>query len=360
MSNELLVYGNNSTAAMDSSIRQVRPNAPATAVTGNVTIPAAAFAQAVRVLRAAQLVDPDPVIAATIEVMESAEPGLAPKTLAARLPSGIQGALRRTTTKTAYASDDTIDAVNIQARSTSSTTPTEPDPEPTPPPSDPDPEPTPPPSDPDPEPTPPPSDPEPEPTPPPSDPDPEPTPPPVNNPPVISGSPSTTTVEVGTAWSFTPTASDPDGDALTFSIAGRPSWATFNSSTGRLSGTPSSSHVGTYSNIRISVSDGQATAALPAFSVTVTSPPPATGSAVLSWTPPTTRTDGTPLTTIGHYTLYYGQSATTLDRTLIISGSVTSAEIGSLSQGTWYFAITATDTDGLESARSGTVSKTIG
>jgi hypothetical protein len=45
---------------------------------------------------------------------------------------------------------------------------------------------------------------------------------------------------------------------------------------------------------------------------------------------------------------------------LIIGGSVTSAEIGSLSEGAWFFAITATDTDGLESARSGTASKTIG
>jgi hypothetical protein len=132
MSNELLVYGNNSTAAMDSSIRQVRPTAPATAVTSNVTIPAAAFEQAVRVLRAAHLVDPDPVIAATIEVMASAEPDLAPKTLAARLPSGIQDTLRSATTKTAYASDDTIDAVNAQARSSTSIAP---EPEPTPEPS---------------------------------------------------------------------------------------------------------------------------------------------------------------------------------------------------------------------------------
>jgi hypothetical protein len=452
MSNELLVYGINATAAMDSSIRQVRPTAPATAVTSNVTIPASAFVQAVRVLRAAHLVDPDPVIAATIEVMASAEPDLAPKTLAARLPSGIQGALRRVTTKTAYASDETIDAVNIQARSSSLI---EPDPEPTPPPSDPDPEPTPPPSDPDPEPTPPPSDPDPEPTPPPSDPDPEPTPPPVNNPPVISGSPSTTSVEVGTAWSFTPTASDPDGDALTFSITGRPSWASFNTSTGRLSGTPSSSHVGTYSNIVISVSDGQATAALPAFSLTVTSPPPppnsppvisgspdttlvvgaawsftptasdpdgdtltfsvtgapswmsfssstgrlsgtptsahvgvysnirisvsdgqattslaafsltvtepqpSTGSATVSWTAPTERTDGTPLTSISGFKLYYGRNSSNLEQVVNLGSGITTYHVENLEQGTWYFAVSAIDGDGIESARSSMVSKTI-
>ena len=47
-----------------------------------------------------------------------------------------------------------------------------------------------------------------------------------NRPPVISGSPATS-VTVGQAYSFTPTASDPDGQALSFSIANRPSWATF-------------------------------------------------------------------------------------------------------------------------------------
>src|SRR5690606_18679553 len=72
---------------------------------------------------------------------------------------------------------------------------------------------------------------------------------------------------VGTLYSFTPTASDPDRDTLGFSIENRPSWATFSSSTGRLSGTPTSS--GTFSNIIITVSDGQATASLPPFSITV-------------------------------------------------------------------------------------------
>jgi hypothetical protein len=163
---------------------------------------------------------------------------------------------------------------------------------------------------------------------------------------VISGSPNTALV-VGTAWSFTPTASDPDGDALTFSITGRPSWLSFNSSTGRLSGTPGSSRVGTYSNIRISVSDGQATTSLPAFSLTVTGPSPATGSASLRWQPPTQRVDGTPLTSIGGYTLYYGRNPSNLEQSISLGNSVTEYQVNNLGQGNWYFAVSASDSNGM-------------
>jgi len=58
-----------------------------------------------------------------------------------------------------------------------------------------------------------------------------------NRAPVISGSPSTSAT-VGAAYSFQPTASDADGNTLTFAISGRPAWANFNTATGQLSGTP--------------------------------------------------------------------------------------------------------------------------
>ena len=45
------------------------------------------------------------------------------------------------------------------------------------------------------------------------------TPPPVNRAPVISGAPMTS-VEAGTAYTFVPTASDADGNPLTFAIYG--------------------------------------------------------------------------------------------------------------------------------------------
>ncbi len=95
--------------------------------------------------------------------------------------------------------------------------------------------------------------------------------PPTNKPPVISGA-SPTQVVAGSAYSFTPTASDPDGNKLTFSITGKPSWATFSTTTGQLSGTPATAQ--TNSSIVITVSDGSLTASLPAFSITVTAAPP--------------------------------------------------------------------------------------
>jgi hypothetical protein len=89
-----------------------------------------------------------------------------------------------------------------------------------------------------------------------------------NNPPTISGNPPTG-VTMGVAYSFTPTASDPDGDALTFSVANRPTWAAFDSSTGTLSGTPTMGSTGLFPNIQISVSDGQASASMAPFDVMV-------------------------------------------------------------------------------------------
>ena len=344
MSNRLNVYGVNATDAMDQSIRQVRPNAPSSAVTSNLPIPAAAFAQAARALRAAQQVNPDPRIAEAIEVMESATPGSLPTVISERLPEGIHSTLRNTTTDTAYVSDAVIDTINATARAETSP----PDPEPSPEPPPPNPAPTP---------EPPPPDPEPTPEPPPPDPEPTPEPPPANSPPVISGSPDTAVV-VGAPWSFTPTASDPDGDPLTFSISGRPSWLTFNTATGRLSGTPSSSDVGVHQNIRISVSDGAASTSLPTFSLTVSEPQPS-NSTLIGWTPPTERADGTPLNSISGFKIYYGRNSSQLDQVINVASGLTAYQVSNLEQGTWYFAVSTLDGNGLEGARTSVISKVI-
>ena len=89
-----------------------------------------------------------------------------------------------------------------------------------------------------------------------------------NQAPSISGVASPTAT-VGQAYSFQPTASDPEGKKLTFSISGKPGWATFDASTGRLAGTPAASDAGTSSSIVISVSDGTNTVSLSAFVLSV-------------------------------------------------------------------------------------------
>ena len=87
-------------------------------------------------------------------------------------------------------------------------------------------------------------------------------------PPMISGKPATT-VNVNSAYSFRPAAKDPAGNSLWFVVNNKPSWASFNGTTGQLAGMPTAANVGTYSNIVIRVTDGQKTAYLPPFSIQV-------------------------------------------------------------------------------------------
>src|SRR5690606_15017455 len=81
---------------------------------------------------------------------------------------------------------------------------------------------------------------------------PPPAPAPANLAPIVSGTPSPT-ITTGSSYSFTPTATDADGDALTWSISGKPENAEFSPATGTLTWTPDKP--GTWSNIRITVTD---------------------------------------------------------------------------------------------------------
>lgn len=112
-------------------------------------------------------------------------------------------------------------------------------------------------------------------------------PPPTNNQPVITGAPLTT-IEVGQAFSFTPNVNDADsGDALILSVTGLPSWLTFDSVTGQLSGTPARADIGS-SAVTITVTDDSGASndsATLAFSLVVTEKP--NNTPVISGTPAT-------------------------------------------------------------------------
>jgi hypothetical protein len=184
---------------------------------------------------------------------------------------------------------------------------------------------------------------------------------PNNNPPPANRAPTITVaatfdVLVGQPLTITPTASDPDGDALTFSVTNLPAWMTFSSTTGVLTGTPQASHVGSV-NVTITVSDGQ----LQANDQTQVNVQQAVaGRATLSWDAPTQRTDGSPLTNLAGFKIYYGTNSGNLNNVIQIADpGARSRVVDNLTVGTWYFAASAYDQSGMESARSNVASKTI-
>ena len=184
-----------------------------------------------------------------------------------------------------------------------------------------------------------------------------PPPPPANSAPTISGTPQTSVAQ-DEIYQFSPTATDSDGDSLLFSISNRPAWASFDVDSGRLTGTPVEQDVGTTNAVTITVSDGSLSAALTPFDLEVLAAP--LGSATISWDKPTTNADGSLLTDLAGFRVHYGESPQTYGAFVAIDdGNTTTAEIDGLAVGTWYFAVTAVDQAGNQSAFSTEVSKAV-
>ncbi len=179
-----------------------------------------------------------------------------------------------------------------------------------------------------------------------------------NQPPTISGTP-VTAAKTNQPYAFQPTASDPDGDKVTFKVYNKPAWATFDPTTGRLAGTPSSSSTGKFGNITIVASDGTQSDELGPFEITVAAAT-TTGSATLSWQPPTENADGSPLTNLAGYVIRYGTRSDDLALELRISNpGITTAMIEGLALAKWYFTVSAYTTTGVESLPSAVGSKTV-
>jgi hypothetical protein len=162
----------------------------------------------------------------------------------------------------------------------------------------------------------------------------------------------------GAAYSFTPAGSDADGNPLTFTIAGKPAWATFDTTSGKLSGTPSAADVGTYSNITISVSDGSATVSLAAFAIQVVAT--STGTATVNWSAPTGNTDGSTLSDLAGYRVYWGTTQGKYTNSVSLNNpGLTSYVVDQLTPATWYFVVTALNKSGVESSYSNVASKAV-
>ncbi len=83
------------------------------------------------------------------------------------------------------------------------------------------------------------------------------------------------------------------------------------------------------------------------------------GEATLTWDPPTTNADGTPLTDLAGYKVYYGTESGNYSQSIDV-GNVTTYTVSGLTNGqTYYFAVTAYDTSGNESDYSNERAKTI-
>lgn len=178
-----------------------------------------------------------------------------------------------------------------------------------------------------------------------------------NRAPTLSGTPPTS-VTAGSAYNFQPTGADADGDTLTYGIQNKPTWATFNTATGKLSGTPTAGAAGVYASIVISVTDTKDTVSLPMFSITVTAP--SNGAATISWTPPTQNTDGSTIGNLAGFRVQYGTSAGALTQVIEINNpGLASYVVTGLNSGNWFFAVRAYNNSGAESANSNVVSKTI-
>jgi hypothetical protein len=91
---------------------------------------------------------------------------------------------------------------------------------------------------------------------------------------------------------------------------------------------------------------------------------PATTSSIqavtLSWAAPTENTNGTALTNLAGYVIYYGTSATSMTQQINVNTvGMLVYEIPNLASGNWYFQIMSVNAAGVQSSPSPTVTATI-
>jgi Putative Ig domain/Fibronectin type III domain len=173
--------------------------------------------------------------------------------------------------------------------------------------------------------------------------------------PTITGVPATTAV-AGHAYSFQPQATNTGGAAVSFTIANPPAWAKFNTTTGQLTGTPTTSQVGRYAGIAITLVAGTTKVAMPAFAITVAPSSGASGApgaVTLSWDAPTENSNGTPLTDLKGYVVHYGSASQTYSDTIEVSNpGLTTYVVQNLPAGYYYFAVSAYNAAGTQSGLS--------
>jgi Putative Ig domain len=172
----------------------------------------------------------------------------------------------------------------------------------------------------------------------------------------LTGTPATS-VAVGAKYSFQPSASAA-GQGTTFTIQGQPTWAEFDAASGALTGTPTASDEGQSSKVTISAKDAASSASIGPFTIVVTGP--ANGTATLSWTAPAYDANGSPITGLAGYNIYYGTDPSNLTKSINVAGAATTTYVVTgLTAGTYYFAVSAYNSEGVDSSLSNIGQKTI-
>ena len=171
-----------------------------------------------------------------------------------------------------------------------------------------------------------------------------------NHAPTIAGAPITS-VTSGQAYSFVPTAADTDHDRLQFAISSKPSWATFDAATGKLSGVPTSANAGSYEEIEISVSDGNVVTKLPQFAIVVNLAAATARSVHVTWQAPLINSDGSTLTDLKGYRIVYGTQPGVYTNSVPVYGTgLVDYTIDNLQTGKkYYFSMVAVNAAGAES-----------
>jgi hypothetical protein len=173
---------------------------------------------------------------------------------------------------------------------------------------------------------------------------PENTAPTINTAPTVTGIPANS-ILAHTGYSFTPTAEDGENDPLTFSIINKPSWAVFDTLTGKLTGIPQQEF--TYKNIVISVSDNKKSTPLPSFNIHVLN---LLHDVSITWDVPVADVNGDDIEGLTGYKIMYGKESETYEHTLSIDDpSMTSTTLMNLERRDHYFSMKAMTLHGIES-----------
>ena len=131
------------------------------------------------------------------------------------------------------------------------------------------------------------------------------------------------------------------------------------SSTGTSSSVPPQTVADTGSGTSTTTTGGSSSTTAPP-ATPPTSTPASSSNVTFGWQAPTENSNGTPITNLAGYKIHYGTASQQYTQVVEVSNpSLSRYVMDSLPSGTYYFAITAYNAQGIESALSGEVSTTL-